>query len=611
MQVKTEFEGYIMKKTVSYRTALRFSILLLSVLCLAGSMSIVAKAAGFSCYVTDAGGYRIDSYYAEGEDRYYLFLTPQANIPDIVVHLNFDIAAVSNGTLSEDHSTLTGAFSASGDSVLLTDAAGTPVTLTVLQSDLPSLCIGLDGATLDQVHLDKTVKYDNTSVRLCDPVGLYDTISVEDASLKGRGNSSWLLYEKKGYQIKFNKKVSVLGMPAAKKWVLLPNACDDSLMRNYLAFCLAKENEQISSPNAAFVDLWINGDYRGTYLISEKNEIGSSRVDLHDDLGAIFERDDIFFADEEYWFQDTISQDYYVVKETVAEDPETTLNTMQLFRDRLEDLERFLCSDRAGADNITVEDLSTLIDVRSFAGFYLINEYMLNRESISSSFYWYLDGEQDVLHLGPLWDFDTCAGNDQTEESTSQYYIRTDMLFAELLRCRAFKDYVTQMYESSKDFYQSLPQLCEQTGAYLNHSAALNYIRWNSLGSAHAKGVFHDSYEDAVHSLSQWLENRGRVFEVPSPYLYTEVSAENNSLRITLNATDNYTKVRFPVWSMENGQNDLVWYDAKRQSRGVWSCTINTADYPAYGAYTIHAYGVKGRTESMIGKLTTYVDHTR
>ena len=597
-----------MKRSLSYSITFRFLPILLFVLCTVLSLSITARAAGFSCYVTDANGYQIDSYYAAEEDRYYLFLTPAISIPDITVHLNANITAASGGVLSADHSTLTGAFSANGDSVLLTDAGGAQITLSVLQTDLPSLCIGLDGVSLEQVHLDKSVKYDHTSVILSDPSGIHGTVSVDDASFKGRGNSSWLLYEKKGYQIKFTKKESVLGMPAAKKWILLPNACDDSLMRNYLAFCLAKESGQISSPDAAFVDLWINGDYRGTYLIAEKNEIGSGRVDLKDDLGGLFERDDIFFADEDHWFQDAITQDYYVLKESVNEDPETAANTMQLFRDRLDDLECFLCSDAAGPDNITVSDLETLIDVRSFAGFYLINEFMLNRESISSSFYWYLDGENDVLHMGPLWDFDTCAGIEFTEDSTSMYYIRTDMLFSELLRCKAFKNYVNEMYESNKAFYLSLPQLCEETGAYLERAASMNYVRWNTLGNAHAKGVFHDSYADAVHSLSGWLENRGKVFAVPSPYLYTEVSAANNSLKITLNADDHYSKVRFPIWSTENGQNDLVWYDAKRQSRDVWSCTINTADRPAAGTYMIHAYGIKGGSESMIGKLTTYVE---
>ncbi len=52
------------------------------------------------------------------------------------------------------------------------------------------------------------------------------------------------------------------------------------MMRNQLAFHLADQLGMPYVPDSAYVDLWINGDYRGTYLVCEKVEIGSSRVDL-------------------------------------------------------------------------------------------------------------------------------------------------------------------------------------------------------------------------------------------------------------------------------------------------------------------------------------------
>ena len=188
------------------------------------------------------------------------------------------------------------------------------------------------------------------------------------------------------------------------------------------------------------------------------------------------------------------------------------------------------------------------------------------------------------------------------------YYVHTDTLFSELLRCESFKNYVNDLYEAHKADFMLLPELCEETGKYLEHSASMNYIRWNCLGTAHAKGVFHTTYAEAVDSLAQWLENRSRHFEVPGPYLYTVVSTEGKSIRINLNTPNPYKTVRFPVWSKENGQNDLIWYDAKKQSRGVWSCTINTADCQTSGTYNIHAYAVNGENMSMIGHTVAYVE---
>ena len=103
--------------------------------------------------------------------------------------------------------------------------------------------------------------------------------------IKGRGNSTWS-YPKKPYQIKLEKKTDLLetGDPdeAAKTWVLLANYYDKSFMLNTLTFDLADALGLPYSPNSRPVDLYYDGEYRGTYLLSEKTEINGGRVDIHD-----------------------------------------------------------------------------------------------------------------------------------------------------------------------------------------------------------------------------------------------------------------------------------------------------------------------------------------
>ena len=103
--------------------------------------------------------------------------------------------------------------------------------------------------------------------------------------IKGRGNSTWN-YMKKPYQIKLGKKTDLLqtGDPdeAAKTWVLLANAYDSSFILNTLTFDLADALGLPYSPNSRPIDLYYDGEYRGTYLLSEKTEINGGRVDIND-----------------------------------------------------------------------------------------------------------------------------------------------------------------------------------------------------------------------------------------------------------------------------------------------------------------------------------------
>ena len=216
----------------------------------------------FSCAVTDQQGNVIYGYHDTEKDQWYLFLTNQVAISDMQVQLQGEVASVEKGTVAQETNVLSQAFEQSGDSVMVSLADGTSETITVMQSELPSLYVALDGATLDEVHQDKDVKYEGTAVTLTDITNGKNDLQVTDATFKGRGNSSWVYYEKKGYQIKFDKKTSVLGMAKAKKWVLLANASDDSMMRNKVTFDLAEQLGMTYVPDGEYVDLWINGDYR-------------------------------------------------------------------------------------------------------------------------------------------------------------------------------------------------------------------------------------------------------------------------------------------------------------------------------------------------------------
>ena len=100
--------------------------------------------------------------------------------------------------------------------------------------------------------------------------------------IKGRGNSSWN-EPKKGYNLKFDKKQSFFGLPDSKKWCLVANYSDKTLLRNKYASILGTQIFNSTwNPSFTSVDWIVNGEYLGNYLFCEKISIGNGRVNYQD-----------------------------------------------------------------------------------------------------------------------------------------------------------------------------------------------------------------------------------------------------------------------------------------------------------------------------------------
>ena len=108
-----------------------------------------------------------------------------------------------------------------------------------------------------------------------DPVGIGAQLPLK--FLRGRGNSTWLA-DKRSFKFKLKERVSLLGMGESKHWVLVCNTFDDSLLRNRLMFYIGRELGLAFTPKALPVDLYINGEYGGSYLFSQDIRIGRANV---------------------------------------------------------------------------------------------------------------------------------------------------------------------------------------------------------------------------------------------------------------------------------------------------------------------------------------------
>lgn len=140
--------------------------------------------------------------------------------------------------------------------------------------------ITMDARAYTALNKDKTKTISQGSVLYQEADGSI-TYNGSLTQLKGRGNATYSSeYRKKPYQLKLSQKVSLSGMGKGKTWILLANATDTTLLRNQVTYQLARAMGLPYSVDCRQMELYVNGEYRGLYLLTEKIQISKSRVNI-------------------------------------------------------------------------------------------------------------------------------------------------------------------------------------------------------------------------------------------------------------------------------------------------------------------------------------------
>lgn len=355
---------------------------------------------------------------------------------------------------------------------------GETFTLSLMRSEnLPALYLSSADPRKDRafVEEEKGSKAEGSAL-LLDPEG---TVLYQGGvkQIKGRGNSTWN-YPKKPYQIKLEEEADLMACDEpAETWVLLANYCDDTLLHNRVTYDLALSMGMTESPHCRPVDLYYDGEYRGSYLLSEKTEVGPSRLDIRDlepeietanpgvkdlddlplraartpagypaqyvgrltapeDLsgGYLLEVDFPSRAKrEKSWFS-TAAGKYLVVKSPESlprEGLEYISQKWQEFEDAL------LAGD---------ETCGQFLDLHSLARVYLLEELSQDPDAFQSSCYFYTDAGEDIFHAGPIWDFDSGYGSDGQADPTG-FTAAYTVLGRLLLASPAFREEVRLCWE--------------------------------------------------------------------------------------------------------------------------------------------------------------------
>lgn len=234
-----------------------------------------------------------------------------------------------------------------------------------------------------------------TKVRICNADGAvaYET---DNAQVKAHGNSSFYK-PKKPLTLKFDKPVSVLGMTPDRKWVLVSNFMDHSLLRNSLALSVASQTSLAWTPDWRLANVVENGRYVGCYLVSEDIHVGKEWVDTDAGNGFLVELDE--YPGRKYRFETR----YRKLPVNVYYPEKATRERIDSIRQLLDTVEEVLYK-KGGTSLQSLYD--RYINLDSYVDYYIVYELCQNAEPNGPrSCYMFMD-RNGKLSAGPVWDFD-------------------------------------------------------------------------------------------------------------------------------------------------------------------------------------------------------------
>lgn len=509
----------------------------------------------------EAGDGRVSVNWWKGDGQYFLFLPSDADMESLSLSFTASADVTLDGEAVENGE----AISLEAGKKYILASNGVSYTLTVLKSEnIPSLHITTESGSMDAVHADKSHKEPAVITILADG----DAV-IEDSTLdyiKGRGNSTWSM-KKKPYNIKFEKKTDLFEMGTAKKWSLLANYTDKSLLRNVVAYNLADNLGLEFVSKCVSVDLYVDGDYYGNYLLCESVEVGDTRVDINDlegDTEDVNEKDlDAYSlggaqqsdykkltAGTQKWVNipnnpENITGGYLLEYELpnryvnevsgfitsrnqtiVLKAPEYASEAQVKYISALyQDFEDAVFS--ANGYNSKGKHYTEYIDVESFVTMYVFQEYAKNLDAAVTSFYIYKDIDSDILVASPVWDFDFALGNSYSAYDTnisepsgwwaSGIYYKTDndtkylsTILNALFRHDDFAALASDEWNSefapvlNDEYFNGIKTWANEISA----SAVMNAILWDTYKTSDATKVKSEYEKQANGVLVNFMKNR-------------------------------------------------------------------------------------------------------
>lgn len=403
---------------------------------------------------------------------------------------------------------------------------------------IPVLYISIDEdaegyGTIEQMNESEDHSVECTgTVRLDVPDGykgdysskeLKDTDELKLDYIRGRGHSTWT-GNKKPYKLKLDKSTDLLGMGKNKHWVLLANEGDDTLLKNRITSYIGSELGLAYTPQMLPVDVVMNGDYLGSYYLSEQVRVGKSRVEIDEltqedneepdvtggYLLAMGRKNDPENSDVSYrhivtkggnvFFGE--SPEFYT---NYADDETGTDAQFDYITDYIQKIEDAVMSDDFKDENGVA--LSEYLDYGSTAAYWWVNNFLKNFDAYSTTSTYLYKERNGKLFFGPLWDFDQSMTGSKTEG-----FDRANTLW--LNRLRAYDpEYQQTLFDTWDRLDRIITDIVKEGGVLDKYAQELyaseqdNEKRWG-IKESYAEMDMEFDYDKSIEELRDWLTER-------------------------------------------------------------------------------------------------------
>ena len=357
-----------------------------------------------------------------------------------------------------------------------------------------------------------------------DAVAFYDSLEI-----RVRGNSTAGL-AKKPYKLKFHEKVKLLGKgrPNTKKWTLLANHADKTLLRNALTSLMGERAGLPFNPAAKFVDLTVNGQYVGNYQLSDQVDVRPHRVNVVEQDYPLRDTSNITggYLLEADGFKDFVSgttgfntsRNRVPVRVHYPDEDEIDKRQLSYIQQSVQDFETRLFS-RTFDDPLT--GYRPRVDSVTLANWYICTEICANVDGFFST-YFYKQQDDDRLYWGPLWDYDIAYNNDSRSDrggtSNTERQLMKDVGYggsgggcrdwlAKMWNDPWFARLINRRYREIVDggMEQYLNEKLDSLTALIDESQQLNYQRWGISTRAYRERVLYSTYDQYVEDVRTFI----------------------------------------------------------------------------------------------------------
>lgn len=393
-------------------------------------------------------------------------------------------------------------------------------SLSVMQSaDLPAIFINTANGTTDYIGVPQEGKkrYEPGNYICYSANGDVDS-DGELRKVRCRGNTTFKEGEKYSYQISFNDATAVLGMPKAYNWVLISNLIDKSKIRNYIMYSIA---ERLGVPYAVkceYADVFMNGEYAGNYIVSEKPEVADNRIELNENDFFVVQTKDYRLRATDYAVNVKEKEYRFLYPKTPTDDERHG------FRDKLSSVIDDI------SDGIAYEELIKKADVDSLTSMFLIN--MLANERDANKFSTYYVYKDNMFYAGPAWDYDRAFKNNGggMEE---QYYKNT---YPDGLPefCFDIKEYQQQVVEKwDKQLSAVVNDIIKTDGEIQELQQSIKasvYMDYRRYGEAYntmdSEIIYYNEIDNLMSAIKERQSLINEILKCPQEYT-KKVDAEN------------------------------------------------------------------------------------